>query len=148
LPFGWQRNCDKPDAMIKVSAVLLFVVLLATSCSTPRTARLARFNEQEQANLVIRYYTDDTSYVLKPEAKDGPFLSVLNKEAVLEVAKRQPTRQLAVVIMIHHGAESELTEVKQKWGTLLTEAGYQRVVILRASKGMQVDGLPVLANGG
>ena len=38
--------------------------------------------------------------------------------------------------------------VKQKWKGLLTEAGYQRVVFLRGSKGMRVDGLPVLASAG
>lgn len=134
--------------MIRALASLLFLALLTTSCSTPRAARVQRFNEHDYANLVVRYYTDDTSYVLKPAATDGPFLSVLNKEAVLEVAKRQPGRQLAVVIMIHHGAQSEVERVRHKWEDLLTAVGYERVVFLRASKGMQVNGLPVLANGG
>jgi hypothetical protein len=104
-----------------------------------------RFQEQEKANLIVRYYTDDTSYVLKPTKTDGRFLSILNKNAVLEVAKEQPGRQLAVVILIHYAGESEATMVKDKWKNLLTELGYQRVVFLRAFGGMQVDGLPVLA---
>lgn len=133
--------------MTKALASLLLVALLTTSCSTPRTARVERFNEQEQANFIVRYYTDETSYVLKPQETDGPFLAILNREAVLDVAKRQPGRQLAVVIMIHHGAGSEVEAVRHKWESLLTEAGYQRVVFLRAANGMQVNGLPVLANG-
>ena len=132
--------------MIKVSASLLLLVLLATSCSTPRTRPAARFNGQDQANLIVRYYTDDTSYLLKPEAKDGLFLAVLNKDAVLEVAKRQPGRELAVVVLIHYSAESEAEAVKGKWRSLLTEAGYRRVVFLRGRNGMQVNGLPVLAS--
>ena len=134
--------------MIRVFASLCFVVLLATSCSTPQAARMARFNEQDQANLVIRYYTDDTNYLLKPEAKDGPFLTVLKKDAILAVARQQPCRDLAVVVMIHHGGEWEVEAVRQKWEALLSEAGYQRVVILRAARGMDIDGLPVLACGG
>jgi hypothetical protein len=130
---------------MKVSASLLFLLLLATSCSTPR---FAQFSEQEQANLVIRYYTDDTSYVLKPLQKDGPFLSVLKKDAVLNVAKRQPGRDLAVVILIHYAADAEANTVQAKWRSLLTEAGYQRVVFLRANGGMQINGLPLLASGG
>ena len=133
---------------MKVPASLLFVLLLATSCSTPQFASTARFTEQEQANLVVRYYTDDTSYVLKPAQTDGPFLSILKKNAVLDVAKRQPGRDLAVVILIHYAAETEAAMVKTKWRSLLGEAGYQRVVFLRANGGMQINGLPLLANGG
>jgi hypothetical protein len=136
--------------MIRISAPLLLLVLLFTSCASQRSywAALPTFNEQEQANLVVRYYSDDTSYVLKPQKTDGLFLSILDKNAVLEVAKQQPGRQLAVVILIHYGAECEADKVKQNWKDLLAGAGYQRVVFLRAFNGMQVNGLPVLASGG
>ncbi len=134
--------------MIRVSASLLFVLLLATSCSSPRSSSIVRFNEQDVANLVVRYYTDDTSYVLKPVQRDGPFLSILKQDAVLDLAKRQPGRQLAVVILIHNPSEAEATRVQTKWRNLLTEAGYQRVVFLRALGGMKVDGLPVEASNG
>jgi hypothetical protein len=136
--------------MIRISGPLLLAALLLTSCASPRsrTAALPRFSEADQANLIIRYYTDDTSYVLKPAATDGPFLTILNKDAVLALAKRQPSRQLAVVALIHYGAESQADAVKHDWTSLLTEAGYRRVVFLRASNGMRVNGLPVLASGG
>jgi hypothetical protein len=134
--------------MKKVSASLLLVLLLATSCSTPRTAPTVRFTEQEQANLVVRYYTDDTSYVLKPAQTDGRFLSILKKDAVLNVAKQQPGRDLAVVILIHYAADTEAATVQTKWRTLLGAAGYQRIVFLRANGGMQINGLPLLASGG
>ncbi len=130
---------------MKASASLLFVLLLATSCTTPRTARFA---EQDQANLVVRYYTDDTSYVLKPVQADGRFLSVLKKDAVLDVAKRQPGRDLAVVILIHYAADTEAQTVKNNWRSLLGQAGYHRIVFLSAGGGMQINGLPLLASGG
>ena len=125
-------------------------MLLLTSCATSRHpwAALPRFHEQEEANLIVRYYSDDTSYVLKPQTTDGPFLTVLKKDAVVEVAKQQPGRQLAVVILIHYGADIQAEAVKQNWKNLLAAAGYQRVVFLRALTGMQVKGLPVLTNGG
>lgn len=134
--------------MIKVSASLLFVVLLASACSTPQTSPVVRFNEQDQANLIFRYYTDDTSYVLKPQQTDGPFLSVLRRDDVLDVAKQLPGRELAVVILVHYACPSEADAVKNKWTGLLTKLGYQRVVFLHGSGGMQVNGLPVLAQGG
>ena len=64
------------------------------------------------------------------------------------MAKQQADRQLAVVILIHYPGDSEADVVKQNWKSLLAGAGYQRVVFLRASSGMQVNGLPVLASGG
>ena len=77
--------------------------------------------------------------MLKPAKTDGPFLSVLKKDAVLDVAKQQPGRELAVVILIHYGSRESGDAVKHKWTNLLTEAGYQRVVFLRALGGMQVE---------
>jgi len=134
--------------MLRVFASLLLVLLLATACSTSHAFREVRFNEQERANLIVRYYTDDTSYVLKPQTTEGPFLRVLGKDEVVAVAKQQAGRELAVVVLIHYGSESEAQEVKQKWVNLLQGVGYQRVVFLRALSGMQVEGLPVMAGGG
>ena len=130
--------------MIKASASLLFVLLLASACSTPRTAPMVRFTEQDKANLIVRYYTDDTSYVLKPAKTEGPFLSVLKQDAVLDLARQQPGRELAVVMLIHYTCQSETEEVRHKWTNLLTGLGYQRVVFLAAAGSMQVNGLPVL----
>jgi hypothetical protein len=131
--------------MLKVSALLLSVVVLATACSTQH---IARFREADQADLIVRYYSDDTSYVLKPTKNDGPFLSILNRDAVLDVAKQQPSRRLAVVVLIRYNVESEAEAVKRAWVANLTQVGYQRVVFLHGKNGMRVNGLPILANGG
>jgi hypothetical protein len=136
--------------MIRTSTSLLLAVLWLTACATPRNpvAGLPRFSEEDRANLIIRYYCDDTSYVLKPETRDGPFLTVLKKDAVLALAKQQPDRQMAVVVLIHYKAGSQAEAVKQDWTNLLSGAGYRRIVFLHASTGMSVNGLPVLASRG
>jgi hypothetical protein len=130
---------------MKVSALLLFVVLLATACSTPRASRAVRFHEQDQANLIVRYYTDETSYVVKPQKTEGPFLSIFRRDDVLDVARQQPGRELAVVILIHSPTQNATDAVKTKWTGLLTRLGYQRVVFLGGVGGRQIDGLPILA---
>lgn len=140
----WQKKCKRPRLMIKVAASLLFVLLFATACST---SRVVWFNEQEQADLVVRYYTDDTSYLLKPVKMNGPFLAVLNKDTVLDLAKQQPGRDLAVVILVHYVTADETEAVKHDWMRRLKEVGYQRVVFLRASSDMRINGLPVMASG-
>lgn len=134
--------------MMKVSASLLLLAFLTTSCSTARHSQEVRFKDQERANLIVRYYSDDTSYLLKPAAKDGPFLAVLNKDTVVQIARQQAQRELAVVVLIHYPSGIEADMVKQKWSSLLGEAGYQRVVFLRGRGGMGVEGLTVVGNGG
>jgi hypothetical protein len=105
-----------------------------------------RFHEQDQASLIVRYYTDETSYVLKPQKTEGPFLSILRRDDVLEVAKQLPDHDLAVVILVHYPSQSAADAVKTKWSGLLTSLGYQRVVFLGGfGGGSQVNGLPVLA---
>ncbi len=131
--------------MLKFSALLVVVVFLATACSTPQ---IARFSEADQADFIVRYFSDDTSYVLKPSKMDGPFLSILNRDAVLDVAKQQPGRRLAVVVLIRYRADSEAEKVKRTWTNKLTQVGYQRVVFLHGKNGMRVNGLPILASGG
>jgi hypothetical protein len=126
----------------------MLVALLATSCATSRHAREAKFHEEDRADLIVRYYTDDTSYVLKPQSREGLFLAVLNKDAVVDVARQQEKRDLAVVVLIHYCTENQTAEVKQRWSSLLTDAGYQRVIFLRGRTGMDVNGLAVLGNGG
>jgi hypothetical protein len=135
--------------MMKASVPLLLATFLMTSSATSRPPKAAppRFNEQAQADLIVRFYSEGTSYVLKPKKTDGPFLTIHNKAAVLDLAKQQPGRQLAVVVLIHYVTESEAERVKHDWTTLLTEIGYKRVVFLRALGGMEVTGLLVLAGG-
>src|ERR1039458_9025812 len=95
--------------MIRFLASLLLVALLLTSCALPGSpiSTGPRFSEAEQADVIIRYYSEAMSYVLKPATTDGPFLTILKKDAVLDLAKQQPGRQLAVVVLIHYMSESQ-----------------------------------------
>jgi hypothetical protein len=144
----WQENCGSNSAMIRFSAWLPLLVLLATACSTSRTPRAVWFNEQDKANFIVRYYTDDVNYVLKPEKTEGRFLSVLKKDEALEVAKRQPGRELAVIILVYYESQDEADRVKSKWRKLLSEMGYQRVVFSCGIGTRQLNGLLVLPEEG
>jgi hypothetical protein len=110
-----RKNATGRGKMIRVAASLLLVLLLAVACSTSGTPHLGRFKQEDQANLVVRYYSDDTSFVLKPAITNGSFLAVLGKNAVLDVAKQQPRRELAAVILVHYPAECECHAVRKDW---------------------------------
>ncbi len=130
---------------MRICVLLLSIVLLATACSTPRASQVTRFHEQDQASLIVRYYTDETSYVLKPLQTEGPFLNILRRDDVLEVAKQLTGREMAVVILVNYPYQGQADAVKNKWTGLLTGLGYQRVVFLGGHGSRQVNGLPILA---
>jgi hypothetical protein len=77
---------------------------------------------------------------------EGPFMSTFDKGRVSELAARQSGRELAVVILL----KSNTTEpVKRDWMKILKEAGYKRIVSLRAdTPSLKIKGLPVLAGIG
>ncbi len=131
--------------MTKRLVFLLLGVILFTSCSTPRPAAVTelRFNEENNADIVIRYYSDEVNRVLKPLQMEGPFLSTFDKGGVLDLAKQQSGRELAVVILLRFNSSKE---VKQSWTKTLAGVGYKRIVFLRAENNLKINGLPVLDN--
>jgi hypothetical protein len=126
--------------------VSLFVAvgsLLFVSCQAPQVAEPAGppFTEEDKADIVIRYYSDSVNRILKPRQAEGQFLSTFDINATVELAKQQPGRELAVVILIFFNMGDD---VKLKWIDLLKGIGYRRVVFLRGAGGMKINGLSVL----
>jgi len=128
--------------MTKASAFLALGVSILTSCSTSPTPTTT-FAEADKADIVIQHNSDTVNRVLKPLQREGPFLSTFDNQGVLDLAKVQPHRELAVVILPDFIAAEEL---KRDWMGLLEGVGYQRVVFLSAHKGLKVNGLIVLEN--
>jgi hypothetical protein len=126
-------------------ALLAAGILQVTSCSTPGpAAKAARFMEEGSADFIARYYSDATSYVLRPALKEGSYQTICDRAFLLELAGQQPRRDLAVVVLIHYPGASTEGPVKLAWVNDLKGLGYQRVVFLLGGNRMQVNGLPVL----
>jgi|ERR1035437_337882 hypothetical protein len=128
------------------AVILVAGICLLTSCSTPtQVERASRFTEEETADFIARYYTDETSYLLKPVTMEGPYQSICDRTKLVKLAGQQPGRALAVIVMIHYlGAEQE-EATKLAWMNDLKRLGYKRIVFLRGGNRMQVNGLPMLA---
>ena len=126
--------------------MLLLGGLFLTSCAAPKQEEAAgpKFTEEQTANIVIRYYSDSISRVIKPLQAEGTFLTSFDKEGVVELAKKQSGRDLAVVILIQY---NNLDSIKQAWVERLNGIGYQRVVFLQG-QGMKINGLSILDNPG
>ena len=121
---------------------------VVTSCTTtqrPSANAEPKFHEAKNADLVVRYYSENISRVMKPLQMEGPFLTSFDRGTVLELAKQQAGRDLAVVVLLQFNSSDR---VKRSWLTPLTGMGYKRVVFLRAEEGGKVDGLSIMANPG
>jgi len=131
--------------MKTLSSFMALGAALLTSCSTQRPfdAAQPKFHESKDADLIVRYYSESLSRVLKPLQMEGPFLTGFNRGAVLDLAKQQAGRDLAVVVLLQFNASDR---VKQSWLTPHKEFGYKRVVFLRAENGRKLDGLTILEN--
>ena len=131
--------------MKPLSFVLVLGTVLFTSCSTQRPTAKAepKFYESKNADLIVRYYSPDLSRILKPLQMEGPFLSDFDSTGVLDLAKQQPGRDLAVVVLLKFNCGDQ---VKRSWLAPLSNLGYKRVVFLRAEDGRKLDGLCILEN--
>ena len=102
------------------------------------------FNEEQEADVIIRYYSDSTSYMIKPALMDGQFRSVYDRAKVLAIARQQPRHELAVVVLVHYPNSYSEEPIKQKWQEDLAALGYQRILYLRGERKMNVKGLQIL----
>ena len=124
---------------------LLLGLALLSSCSTPSpVASRSKFAEADAADFIARYYSDQTSYALKPVRLDGQYQSIYDRPALLELARQQPGRELAVVVLVHYPNAASEEPIKLAWVNDLTGLGYRRIVFLRAGNGLQVNNLAVL----
>jgi hypothetical protein len=98
----------------------------------------------EAADFIVRYYSDDTSYLLKPTMMDGKFRAICDRAFVLKTAREQPGRGLVAVVLTHYPNSGDEESAKVGWVNDLKGLGYQRVVFLRGSNSMDVKGLAIL----
>jgi hypothetical protein len=134
--------------MVYIKAVLLAAgIFQFTSCSTPTpVAKAPRFAAEGAADFIARYYSNETSYALKPTMLDGQYRSICDRALLLKLAGQQPRRDLAVVVLVHYPTAGGEDSAKLAWVKDLKGLGYQRIVFLRGGNSMQVSGLPILAS--
>jgi hypothetical protein len=143
------RRMDMKTFRHAHTLAVLSGLLLLNACSILHpVARTPRFTEGESADFIARYYSDDTSFALKPSMMEGEFRSIFDRDGLLTLAMQQPQRELAVVVLIRYPSAGQEEAVKQGWLSDLKGLGYRRIVFLRAGRNLEVRGLPVLESPG
>ncbi len=114
-------------------------------------ARLVTEAEYNQADLVVRYNDDRTSYVVKPVQQEafggGTFYTPFERAGVLKLAGQQPRRDTVIIVLPKYATLVPSTEarIKGDWALDLAGAGYQHCIFaLGDNKVNHIIGLPVL----
>jgi hypothetical protein len=127
--------------------VLSAFAMLATSCAT-RSGSAAvghKFREEATASLIIKYSSDQTIYMLKPEAHDGPFYRIFSRDQFCDAVTRSGAdRHLAVVVIGYHRNPAQEQQVKADWAQTLAKLSFHRVVFLRANNSDPVTSLRIV----
>jgi len=136
--------------------VPVLALLFATACTSPKPdpkpmnqvddSHCAPFTDAKSANLVLEYYRPDTIYMKRPDAHEGPFLTIFTTNNIAsEVKRRVPQHDCAAIVLGYiYTPEQEQTLFKN-WEGIMRDCGFQRVVFLRAGRHPgKIDGLPVL----
>jgi len=103
-----------------------------------------RFAEVETSDFIVRYYSNPTSYILKPSMTEGAFRSICDRALVLKIAREQPKHELAVVVLNLYPLPADEEAVKLGWVSDLEQLGYHRIVFLRGRNSVDVKGLPIV----
>lgn len=126
-------------------AALAGIAVLACSCATHQQALGPKFRDASAADVVIRYSSDSTIFMWKPDGREGPFYRIFNRQEICdEIARREGTRNLAVVVLNYHRFRELEHQVKQAWVDDLSRLQFSRVIFVRANDTDQVNGMRIV----
>ncbi|MSU57302.1 MAG: hypothetical protein EXS35_03820 [Pedosphaera sp.] len=132
---------------------ILFAIVASAMCAWfagCQTARPAadirpRFHEGASADVVLHFHRWDTIYMLRPDTRQGGFLPFFTRDGVkVELADRQPVRDLAVVILGYNFSPEIEAGLVRDWTQFLSAEKFKRVVLVRAGWGHEIDGLLII----
>lgn len=103
------------------------------------------FRDARQADFIVLYSQDSTSYIYKPLRREGGFFSIFDRSQVLaEAASPQISRGCAVVVLDSISSPRFRQQVMDGWCRDFKQLAFQRVVFLGGIHGDRIEGRPVL----
>lgn len=135
-------------ALATVPALAGMVVLLS-GCATnsPYVADGPKFRQESSANLIVRYSSENTVFMLRPYAQEGPFQRIFTRqELCAEIAAQPGDRTLAVVVINNYRMLALEQQTKQRWVDSLSRLNYRRVVFLRGNERGNINGLRIVSD--
>jgi len=131
----------------RLSTVLIAgLVLGMTSCAIGPDLHARKFHEEQLADLVIRYSAEQAIFRLKPEARDGVFQHIYDREQLCAEAAELPGQRYMAVVVIDYIYSAQVErELIDSWVDSFKPLNYERIVFLRSNGSDSISGLRVVA---
>jgi type IV pilus biogenesis protein CpaD/CtpE len=128
-------------------AVLLLITILFSGCATTQKSadNSPRFREGRHANVILRFSSWDYTFMTKPFYAEGGYMQQVKRETLGQVLNQyEVERGMAVVVVGWQYNADTLDQLVSDWKSILGGCGFQRVVILRASRNSQLNGSVII----
>ena len=152
LPWMDCSNAKSMKTILKrahgaVLALAGALVVLSGCASNPHyVADGPRFHDEAAASLIVRYSSENTVFMLRPDGHEGPFQRIFSREELCGAVAGQPgERGLAVVIINHYRMRDLEQQAEQRWVESLNRLNYRRVVFLRGNGRGNINGLRIVS---
>lgn len=130
--------------MKKFALLLSCLSLLLAGCAT--TSQTAdtppKFRDGRQADVILRFSSWDYTFMTKPFYAEDGFMQQVQPESLSQVLNRfEVDRNMAVVVVGWQYNGADLNDIVGRWKTVLSgSCGFERVVVLRASRSSELNG--------
>ena len=131
---------------------LCFVVSIC-GCSTVKTSYGAysddptsrHFTDDASVNAVLQFSSWDYTFLTRPQYVEGGYLQMVRRDSVSKVLDQMKVQRGTVAVVVGWTYNGEvLSQVVSDWKTILNGCGFQRVVILRAQLGKNLNGSVII----
>jgi hypothetical protein len=124
----------------------LSFVMFVSSCATTSTTSqvndgVPHFQEDASVNAVLQFSSWDYTFLTRPQYAEGGYLQQVRRENIGKVMEQLKIRRGTAAVVVGWTYTGEiLDKVVSDWKTILSGCGFERVVILRAKLGNNLNG--------
>jgi hypothetical protein len=128
----------------------LSFVIFVTSCATTSTTSqkddgTPHFQDNASVNAVLQFSSWDYTFLIRPQYAEGGYLQQVRRENIEKVMDQLKVRRGTAAVVVGWTYKGEiLDKVVSDWKTILGGCGFQRVVILRAQFGDNLNGSVII----
>jgi len=143
--------------VIGKAVLTLAFVLSLSSCATSPSQNMEltlygegqnsgpRFADESSLNAVLQFSSWDYTFLVRPQYTEGGYLQMVRKDNVGRVLDQMKVRRGTAAVVVGWTYNGDvLNQVVSDWKTILNGCGFQRVVILRAQMGDNLNGSVII----
>ncbi len=137
--------------LVGKAVLSLAFVMFVSSCATSSTGTsqaddgLPHFHDDGSVNAVLQFSSWDYTFLVRPRFADGGYLRVVRRDDIRNAFQQVNVQRGTAVVVVGWTYKGEvLDKVVADWKSILSDCGFQRVVVLRAQWGDTLNGSIIL----